>query len=214
MARGLLVWFVLALSSCATTASAFSSVYPSTKPPPWMKARGGCSGSMSRPSTSLKSAVLGAIDNFYKTMPLASAFFTCGIKASLADMVAQKRAAKEIFQADGDDYTENDALILDNIEVTPFEKRRNVAFLLYGGLYQGMAQEVIFNDIFPILFGQGDDLPTVFSKVLCDSMIVTPFICLPVAYIVKSFIFQYSLVEAFARYKDDILKNGLLTKYW
>ena len=77
-----------------------------------------------------------------------------------------------------------------------------------------MAQEVIFNEVFPFIFGQGTDIPTVLSKVLCDSLIVTPFLCLPVAYIVKSIIFQYSFVEAIRRYTDDVMKNGLLVKYW
>lgn len=49
----------------------------------------------------------------------------------MADVVAQKRAiAKEV---DIDDGTESeDALILEAIE-TPIEKRRNLAFILYGG---------------------------------------------------------------------------------
>ena len=36
----------------------------------------------------------------------------------------------------------------------------------------------------------------------------------PVAYVVKSAIFRYSLAEAFTRYKDDVFMNGLLAKYW
>lgn len=184
------------------------------KSPPWLNVRGGDGSSTVRPTTSLKSTVLGAVDTFYKTMPLASAFLTCGIKASLADIVAQKRAAKEVAQTTQTDGYENDALILGEIESAPFEKRRNLAFFLYGGLYQGMAQEIIFNEAFPIIFGQGTDLQTVFSKVSCDSMVITPLLCLPVAYFVKSVIFQYSFKEAIKRYTDDVLKNGLLVKYW
>lgn len=55
---------------------------------------------------------------------------------------------------------------------------------------------------------------TVLSKVLCDSLVITPFVCLPVAYVVKSVIFRYSFREAIFRYRDDVLKNGLLVKYW
>lgn len=214
MNRWLVIGFVLVLCGCANNVTAFSTLPPSAKLPRRLIIRVGDSSSAMRPATSLKSSVLGAVDTFYKTMPLASAFLTCGIKASLADMVAQKRASKDVVQADEDRFAEKDALILGEIEDTPLEKRRNFAFLLYGGLYQGMAQEIIFNEVFPLLFGQGTDLPTVASKVLCDSTLVTPFICLPVAYVVKSVIFQYPLVEAFARYKDDVLKNGLLVKYW
>jgi len=70
-------------------------------------------------------------------MPLASAFVTCGFKASLADFVAQKRAAREEIEGDDDYNVDNDTIILGGIEETPFEKRRNFAFLLYGGFYQG-----------------------------------------------------------------------------
>lgn len=58
------------------------------------------------------------------------------------------------------------------------------------------------------------DFQTVLTKVLADSLCVTPFICLPVAYVVKSVIFNYSLKEAFNRYRDDVVNNGLLVKYW
>lgn len=159
--------------------------------------RGGSSGAFF--DTSLKLS-FSAIDNFYQTMPLTSAFLTCGVKASAADAVAQKtQAAKD--RANEDD-------------VSPFQLKRNFAFLMYGGLYQGVAQEVIFNEVFPILFGQGTDVFTVASKVLFDSFVVTPFVCLPVAYVVKSVIFQYSLKEAFRRYYTDVTKSGLLFKYW
>ena len=43
--------------------------------------------------------------------------------------------SKEVAQTDG--YAETDAFVLGEIEETPFEKRRNFAFFLYGGLYQG-----------------------------------------------------------------------------
>lgn len=122
------------------------------------------------------------------------------LKAGLADIVAQKsQAAKD---AKNEDY------------VSPFEAKRTFAFLMYGGLYQGVAQEIIFNEFFPLLFGQGTDVRTVLSKVLFDSFVVTPLLCLPVAYVVKSVIFQYSLREAFDRYITDVKHNGLLTKYW
>lgn len=158
--------------------------------------RGGSNGAS---DTALKLS-FSAIDNFYQTMPLTSAFLTCGVKASAADAVAQKtQAAKD---------RAND------VDVSSFQLKRNFAFLMYGGLYQGVAQEIIFNEVLPILFGQGTDALTVASKVLFDSFVVTPFVCLPVAYVVKSVIFQYSLREAFRRYYTDVTKSGLLFKYW
>jgi len=182
----------------------------STSSPPWLTTRGGDSSAAIDTSTSLQSSVLAVVDTFYKTMPFASAFATCGVKAAMADLVAQKRAATQAGETD----VENDTIILGQMDESPFEKRRNFAFFLYGGFYQGMAQQVIFNEVFPLIFGQGNDPLTVASKVLCDSLFVTPFLCLPVAYVVKSVIFQYSFKEAMSRYRDDVMKNGLLVKYW
>ena len=221
--KRLLISTLLALATCAGGATAFSaplrhksSDYTSrglSQPSPlapWQVPRG---GDIATSSTSLKSSILGAIDVFYKTMPLTSAFVTCGIKASAADLVAQKRAAMQNADEEEGLLTTTDEEILSEI-TTPLEKRRNFAFFLYGGLYQGMAQEIIFNEIFPKIFGQGTDFVTVLSKVSFDMLVVSPFVCLPVAYLVKSVIFQYTVGEALARYKDDVMKNGLLVKYW
>jgi hypothetical protein len=43
----------------------------------------------------------------------------------------------------------------------PFCWSRNSAFILYGALYQGCCQEIIFNDIYPKIFGIGTDVATV-----------------------------------------------------
>ena len=225
--KRLLISIILALATCAGGAKAFSaplrherrSDYTTSScrgrrtqaSSPLLKVPRG--GDLSSP-TSLKSSLIGAIDVFYKTMPLTSAFITCGIKASAADLVAQKRAAmKDTAQLEAS-LSATDAEILGEIDATPLEKRRNLAFFMYGGLYQGMAQEIIFNEIFPKLFGQGTDAFTVLVKVAFDMLVVSPFVCLPVAYLVKSVIFQYTFSEALARYKDDVTKNGLLIKYW
>lgn len=124
-------------------------------------------------TTSLKSSVLDAVDGFYRTMPLASAFVTCGVKASLADVVAQTRTtlATSSVVEESDVSDTNDTL---SVEATNFDRRRNIAFLLYGGLYQGMTQEIIFNEGFPLLFGRGTDVVTVLSKVACDSLCKSP----------------------------------------
>ena len=126
-------------------------------------------GEAASTTTSLKSSVLDAVDGFYRTMPLASAFVTCGVKASLADVVAQTRTtlATSSVVEDSDGSDTSDTL---SVEATNFDRRRNIAFLLYGGLYQGMTQEIIFNEGFPLLFGRGTDVVTVLSKVVCDSL--------------------------------------------
>eukprot|EP00984_Skeletonema_dohrnii_P007315 scaffold2647_cov155-Skeletonema_dohrnii-CCMP3373.AAC.2 len=179
------------------------------------------SGSMSRPisakTTYLKSvSVPEVIEEFYKTMPLTSAFFTCGIKASAADIVAQQRGAIQLVDEEAykDDKHEHQSTFTLTNPIDDIETKRNIAFLLYGGLYQGIAQQIIFNSIFPQLFGQGTDVLTVMSKVSFDMLVVSPLICLPVAYVVKSFVFQHSLNEAMLNYKDDVMSNSLLFRYW
>eukprot|EP00985_Skeletonema_marinoi_P034361 scaffold43737_cov204-Skeletonema_marinoi.AAC.16 len=175
--------------------------------------------SMSRPisanpATYLKSvSVPEAIDEFYKTMPLTSAFFTCGIKASAADIIAQQRGVIQLDEeAYNNDETQSTFTLTNPID--DIETKRNIAFLLYGGLYQGISQQIIFNNIFPRMFGQGTDVLTVMSKVSFDMLVVSPLICLPVAYVVKSFVFQHSLNEAMLNYKDDVMNNSLLFRYW
>mmetsp|Transcript_33545 Transcript_33545/g.68970 ORF Transcript_33545/g.68970 Transcript_33545/m.68970 type:complete len:317 (-) Transcript_33545:124-1074(-) len=144
--------------------------------------------------------VLGTMSAFYKTKPLTSAFVTCAIKASAADVVAQ--TAETSLSSEGMDP-----------EQVGISKRRNLAFFMYGGIYQGLAQEVIFNQIFPALFGEGSAI-SVLNKVLFNSMVVGPFLTLPTAYIVKIFIFKHSFLEAMSTYKNDVINHGLLKKFW
>jgi len=165
--------------------------------------------------SSLGSSVIEEIDSFYQTFPYASAFITCGIKASAADIVAQKN---EVIPEDRYDYGNEDSFMPtmpSNAEgdILSIDARRNFSFIMYGGLYQGIAQFIIFNQIFPLIFGDGTDITTVISKVLFDNMFVSPLLCLPVAYLVKSVVYQFTLEEAKSRYIQDV-KDGLIFKYW
>jgi len=68
----------VALVSSSSTATGFSRISSSTRrhpPPRWISIRGGADVQTTT-STSLQSSLIGAIDTFYKTMPLASAFLT------------------------------------------------------------------------------------------------------------------------------------------
>jgi len=64
---------------------------------------------------------------FYKTFPLLSGFLTCGVKAAVADTLAQRR----------DDCA------------TGFNVRRNVGMSLYSASVLGLGSEIIYNRIFP-----------------------------------------------------------------
>ena len=103
-----------------------------------------------------------------------------------------------------DDFDAGDAsiLILSTIVkegptmTAMIDARQNFSFVLYGGLYQGVAQFVIFNQIFPVIFGKGTNVVTMASKVAFDNAFVSPLVCLSVAYFVKSVVFRFMLEEA------------------
>lgn len=141
--------------------------------------------------------ILSLISSFFKNYPYLSAFIACATKASLADCIAQKHF--------GNSESTNGKV--------NYNYLRTVAFLLYGGLYQGCVQEHIFNHLFPVWFGAGTSVAEVLKKVVFDMLILSPFVCLPAAYIAKSVIFRYSAAEATKRYVHDVMHNGLLKKY-
>lgn len=133
---------------------------------------------------------LSAIDSFYQSAPYAAAALTCGAKASAADFVAQKR------------------------QMSKFEIARNVAFLIYGALYQGMGQEFIYNHCYADWFGDSNSPIVVLKKVCFDLFVQTTFVTLPMAYLTKAVIFHHSFAEGLRRYKDDVVNKGLLMKYF
>jgi protein Mpv17 len=94
-----------------------------------------------------------------------------------------------------------------------FQPLRNLAYLLYGGLYQGCAQHFLYNVCFPVWFGDNKNILTVLKKVSFDLLVLTPTLCLPTAYLTKALIFRYSLQEGLKRYIHDVKNNGLLKKY-
>lgn len=165
-----------------------------------IRAGGGVSPSS---ATSSLSKVASAISTFYRNNPLLAAFLTCGTNASAADIVAQKVTPGAVEARQGGEQTSR-----------PIEFRRTLGFLLYGGLYQGIAQEFLYNRFMPILFGTGTAPLAVIGKVLFDMLILTPFLCLPFAYAFKSLVYQRPLSDAWRRYAFDVQKAGLLKKFW
>mmetsp|Transcript_33590 Transcript_33590/g.67803 ORF Transcript_33590/g.67803 Transcript_33590/m.67803 type:complete len:328 (-) Transcript_33590:326-1309(-) len=243
----------IVLASSGASISAFS---PSTTSSPPSKNRGGSRNPISRTSsTSLSLAfdaqtfqsAAAAVDNFYRTAPLESAFLTCGIKGSLADAIAQRldvqqskaptdedaaaRAASsqlvatKTAQSIGDDDTSS------NQEVQ-FDPSRNLAYVIYGGMYTGIAQHYIYNELFPQIFGHDPTGLTVFSEVVANALVVGPLIGMPIAYLIKALVLQQPppssdgdgnsdsnsssnpISEGLRRYTEDCCSKGLLIKYW
>jgi Mpv17 / PMP22 family len=170
-------------------------------------------------STQLNYAVLQAIDVFWRTNPFAAAAIICGVKASAADYVAQRRQIKKRDDKKSSLSVQQQPVLVEsnssnnNNNNNKADLRRNFAFILYGSLYQGMAQEFIYNHLYPVWFGTGTDPTTVLVKVIFDVTLQTTLVTLPIAYLAKALIFNYSWQVALARYTDDIQNHGLLVKY-
>ena len=150
-------------------------------------------------STPVSNAI-AELDTFYQTAPYTAAFMTCGIKASAADFLAQARERKIAMQKC---EKTDEQIVLE----------RNLAFILYGGLYQGMAQCYIYNVLFPLWFGTGSDILSVTIKVAFDMLVVSPFLCLPVAYLTKATINGQTLKDGLDKYIYDFQHKNLLATY-
>lgn len=133
------------------------------------------------------------VSDFYATYPIQSAVLTCGFKASIADGIAQFNA----FQGNQEQQ---------------LELRRNLAYVLYGGIFVGIMCHVEYNEVFPLLFGT--EQPHVLEKVLLDDFVSAPFLWLPPAYLIKAMVYDYSMKEGMQRYWKDITENALLLRYW
>jgi len=136
------------------------------------------------------STALQAIDSFYRTSPIEAATLTCGVKAAASDSISQRREAD-----------------------LPFCFTRNRVFMIYGALYQGAAQHVIYNELYPRVFGSDPAVSTVLHKVLFDQLVHAPFLALPTIYLLKAAVFEYPLREGLQRYVADA-RRDLLWKYW
>ena len=155
-------------------------------------------------------SVISNIDTFYKTAPYTAAFMTCGFKASAADLLAQIREVKtSTSTAHESSMGEEDQ----QSQEKQIEFERNLAFILYGGIYQGMAQYYIYNILFPLWFGTGNDLMSVTIKVAFDMLVISPFLCLPIAYLTKSSIYGKTLKDGLDKYVNDLRYNDLWKTY-
>jgi hypothetical protein len=151
------------------------------------------------------------IDNFYRTAPYLSAFVTCGFKASAADLLAQLKSRSQSLELASEEMKSAAKGVF--FSGKPIEIQRNIAFICYGGFYQGLGQRYIYNDLFPTWFGTGTDATTVFIKVLFDMVVISPFLCIPIAYLTKSLIFGKTLSQGLQKYLHDVRYNDLFQKF-
>lgn len=143
----------------------------------------------------------------YNNAPYLAAFITCGVKAAAADLIAQSQSNQAMAKAD---ETISGSILYPSTINLP----RNLAYVLYGGTYQGITQEFLFNHTFPTIFGTATTFPTVAVKVAVDMLVLGPFVSLPMAYLTKSIIYNHTPEEAIHRYSNDVKERNLLIKYW
>jgi len=146
------------------------------------------------------------------------------VKASVADGIAQARpiAIKQKQQKKQNNYIndqENPTFIdfstlstNSSSWIDDLEFRRNIAYIIYGGIFIGALCHYEYDVLFPILFGTEHNLVTSIKEVLFDNFVTAPIVWLPPAYFVKAVMYNYSLTEGLNRYINDITKNGLLKK--
>jgi hypothetical protein len=121
-----MVFAVLMLLQSATSFQVTRSRHQAKLPIPSspssaLTVRGGAT--RANPLHSFAVDAISVVNSFYQTSPFLAAALTCGSKACAADYVAQRRHS--------------------NTDVSSkLDTARNIAFVLYGAVYQGVAQEV------------------------------------------------------------------------
>lgn len=214
----------LSVASAPNTASAFVPVAPASY----------SSSTTSRTSNGvLRYMTLEQVSDFYQNFPLQSAVLTCGVKASVADTIAQVKPQIEENNNNNknfeDQHEEVQALLTTNSvisEETPkktnridWEARRNLAYVLYGGIFVGLMSHVEYSCVFPFLFGTEKTAAITTEKVFFDNLIAAPLMWLPPAYFIKAWVYGTDenkgiLSEGLEKYLVDVKENNLLGKYW
>lgn len=150
---------------------------------------------------------LSAVNTAFELNPYAAGAFVAGFKATTADIIAQRRQIRKL-------KSENDKVKTKTGTGKGLDIQRTLGFLLYGAVYQGLAQEFTYNHLYPILFGTETTTINVLKKVFCDMFVQTPVLTLPIAYYSKALLVGNSFKQAMEHYVDDIKNRGLLIKFW
>ena len=169
------------------------------------------SPTLNRPTTTSSSSSLNAfsiedVSHLYEVYPLQSAMVTCGVKASVADAIAQVQAFLKVQSNNEDENAKGEEFLL--------EIRRNFAYIIYGSLFVGALCHLEYNVLFPYLFGTSHEWTTVIKKQFFDNFISGPWIWLPPAYFIKAIMMDYPLAKGWENYVHDVKHEGLLFKYW
>jgi len=105
-------------------------------------------------------SLLSRYDVLYGRKPYTTAFTTCFIKGAMSDVTTQKV-----------------------LEHKPRVNRRRVfAFSSFSAIWFGCGQHVVYNVIFRKIFGESTSCINVCKKVVLDSTLWGPMLCLPAYY--------------------------------
>lgn len=154
------------------------------------------------------SVILSGLNSFYISYPLLSAVTTCSVKGCLADCIAQRRNNGAAEDGDNKESPSTPA------KSNKFSFRRNAAYILYGGGILGVFCDIMYNFVYPFLFGGLEGIVNVTAIVIFDNMIAAPLVWLPPVYFVKAILYGQSLQSGIQKYSNDVKQNGLLKQYW
>jgi len=162
------------------------------------------------------SAVAGIFNAFASSSPYAAAFTTCATNGLAADWIAQRsekirhtveNASEVAVSPDGAAAI----ALLPRGGIFPRHNfKRSLAFFLYGGFYQGIALEFIYNDMFTRVFGVNQAM----LKMAVSQFVMAPLLTLPVAYVFKGLVFGKTLVGSLEDYWIGLTQQGLLLAFW
>mmetsp|Transcript_50940 Transcript_50940/g.122805 ORF Transcript_50940/g.122805 Transcript_50940/m.122805 type:complete len:334 (+) Transcript_50940:223-1224(+) len=177
------------------------------------------------------------IDFFFETQPYAAALAVTSFKASMADLLAQWKSStapttpvtqaslsssstrSRRFDRQGESSVKSPSLTPPN----DFDPKRNLAFLLYGGFYQGMFLQFLYTVVYPWIYGSSPY--QIQYQIHTDILFFGPLLTLPLAYIIKSIIVDSGneiscsssnnkILLGLEKYQYAVLHQNLLLTYW
>jgi hypothetical protein len=202
----LVVHFLCAIRA----ADAFTTPSKLVTMSPIANARARTSASVSTKCDAMIGGGLEALDHLYQTAPYCAAFVTCSVKASAADLVAQTRHSKSNQQEQVQERNDRDS----DSDSDEFDFLRNLAFVLYGGFYQGMGQTFLYSHLFPKLFGTTPTVLSVLGQASFENFILAPFFCLPTVYTMKALLAGGTPADGISKYIQHISTQHVLYRYW
>jgi len=214
--------FVLSASIMPSATTAFVAVAPASRATVYSR-------SSSSSSARYMSHTLEVVSDFYQNFPVQSAVLTCGLKASVADTIAQVTPQIEenmLQEQEEQTRISSNSNSNNNNNSIDWEVRRNLAYVLYGGIFVGLMSHLEYSCVFPFIFGYEKTLQITIEKVFFDNLVSAPLMWLPPAYFIKEWVYGAGgddnnndndnniFKQGLDKYLTDIRDNQLLIKYW